>query len=147
MIDDTDLKIIELLKENARMSVRTIAKRLGLSPATVSKRLNKLIREGVIKKYTVILNDKYLQATCSLMLLIHLDRDVDPDKFAADLSKLPEICWCIRVTGYYEVIAIAGCNNPLEVNELLKKIKKIGNVSEISTSLIISKHKITPLFL
>jgi len=147
MLDDTDRKIIELLKEDARLSVRKIADKLGLSPAAVSKRLNKLRKRGIIKKYTVILDEKYLQGICSLMLLIRLDKGVDPDEFASKLSELPEICICIRITGYYEIMATAKCNDTSEVNNLLKKIREMGNVAEITTSLIISRYKITPIFL
>jgi DNA-binding Lrp family transcriptional regulator len=81
------------------------------------------------------------------MLLIRLDKGADPDEFASKLSKLPEICMCVRITGYYEIMATANCNHTSEVNNLLKKIREMGNVSEINTSLIISRHKITPIFL
>ena len=147
MVDEIDRKILSLLMDNARLSVREIGRKLGLSPAAVSKRLNKLEKNGIIKKYTVVLDEKIAEATCSLMLMIHVGRGVDPDTYAKKLSKLPEICWCIRVTGYYEILAVANCKNPSDVSKLLDKIKSINQVTEVSTSLIINKYKIRPLFL
>ncbi len=145
MLDETDKKIINILKENARLSVRKIARQLGLSPAAVSKRISKLEKEGVIKKYTAIVENEETSVACSLMLMIKVGRDTDPDIFGKKLSKLPEICICIRATGYYEVFALANCRKPSEVSRLLNKIKDLGKVDEINTALIIEKYKILPI--
>ena len=143
MLDEADQKIISILRENARMSVRKIASQLKLSPATVSKRIAKLEREGIIKKYTAIVEDEEIEANCSLMLMISISRETDPDDFGRRLSKLPEICICMRVTGHYEIFALANCRDSSKVSDLLNKIRELGKINEVNTALVIKKYKIS----
>ena len=54
-LDDIDKQIIALLQENARISNREIAKRVGLTASPTIERVKRLEREGVIKSYTAVL--------------------------------------------------------------------------------------------
>ena len=56
-IDKTDVEILRVLEKNARLSLRKIAKRVGVSVATVMHRINRLEKEGVIRKYIALLYD------------------------------------------------------------------------------------------
>ena len=56
-LDRIDLEIIKLLMENSRISVTDIANRLEISRPTVRERMKKLVQNGVIKKFTVTLDD------------------------------------------------------------------------------------------
>ncbi len=58
-MDEYDLKILNILKENARTPVSEIAKRVGLSRQTVKSRIDKLEKDGVIKKYTIELPEDF----------------------------------------------------------------------------------------
>ncbi len=55
-LDETDIEIVRILEENSRTSFRKIAKRLGLSSMAIVKRIKKLERNRIIKKYTVTLD-------------------------------------------------------------------------------------------
>ena len=57
-MDEIDTALIELLVENARMPVASLAKHLNLARSTVQARLDRLEHTGVIKGYTVRLGDK-----------------------------------------------------------------------------------------
>lgn len=52
-LDEYDMKILDILSENSRMSYSEIAKKLGLTRQTVKSRIEKLEKEGVIEKYTI----------------------------------------------------------------------------------------------
>ncbi|NOQ33276.1 MAG: winged helix-turn-helix transcriptional regulator, partial [Methanosarcinales archaeon] len=54
MIDERDLKIIDILRENARTPHTEIAARLGVAESTIRNRVRALEEEGVIQQYTVI---------------------------------------------------------------------------------------------
>ncbi|MCE4607265.1 MAG: Lrp/AsnC family transcriptional regulator [Desulfurococcales archaeon] len=60
MVDEKDRIIISMLKENSRVSYSEIARKLGISEVAVMKRIKKLESNGVIKKYTVIVDYKKL---------------------------------------------------------------------------------------
>ena len=52
-LDEKDLKIIEILRENARASYSEIAREVGLSESAVRKRIASLIKKGVIRRFTI----------------------------------------------------------------------------------------------
>ena len=54
---DTDLKLVALLRANAREPTASLARKLGLARSTVQERIARLEREGTIKGYTVRLSD------------------------------------------------------------------------------------------
>lgn len=57
-IDNIDIKIIDQLKANGRLPYKKIADIIGISEATIRRRLKHLISEGFIKKFTIILTEK-----------------------------------------------------------------------------------------
>ncbi|MCJ2533520.1 MAG: winged helix-turn-helix transcriptional regulator, partial [Candidatus Thermoplasmatota archaeon] len=52
-MDDTDTKILNLLREHSRMKNTEIARQVNLTERAVRARIEKLVREGVIKKFTI----------------------------------------------------------------------------------------------
>ena len=69
MIDEKDLKIISLLKENAKLSMQQIAKKTLIPITTVHNRIKKLEKSGIIKGYTINLDDKKLQSISAFILV------------------------------------------------------------------------------
>lgn len=57
MIDEKDMEILRVLKKNSKSSVNRVAKVTGIPPATVHHRLKKLDKEGIIRRYTVDLDN------------------------------------------------------------------------------------------
>ncbi len=68
-IDTTDRKILELLSQNGRMSYVDIAKELGLSRVAIRERINQLINEGIIEKFSVVINSDKLGKKVSAFFL------------------------------------------------------------------------------
>ena len=58
MVDDTDLKLLEILKENSRLSFADLGRKINLSPSSVRERVQKMEDEGVIKKYNIEIDNK-----------------------------------------------------------------------------------------
>ena len=57
-LDKKDLSIIKVLKQNSRLPIRDIAKKTGTRPSTVHERVKKLVRGGVIEKFTLKVDNK-----------------------------------------------------------------------------------------
>ncbi|MFH1683061.1 MAG: Lrp/AsnC family transcriptional regulator [Candidatus Woesearchaeota archaeon] len=72
-IDEIDLKIIDVLKENCRLSTRKIAKKTLVPIATVYNRIKKLEAERVIKKYSVVIDNKKVDKPLAAHILINYD--------------------------------------------------------------------------
>ncbi|MEE9151448.1 MAG: Lrp/AsnC family transcriptional regulator [Thermoplasmata archaeon] len=69
-LDKRDLKIITVLKNNARASIREISKATGIRPSTVHQRIKRLVGNEVIEKFTIKLNDDKIDEGFATFMLI-----------------------------------------------------------------------------
>jgi Lrp/AsnC family leucine-responsive transcriptional regulator len=97
-LDRIDAKLLAALVEDARISVAELARRVRLSPPSVSERLRRLEEAGVIEGYTVRVNPAALGLPIAAWLRV---RPVPGEMkhVAGILQGLPEIVECDRVTG------------------------------------------------
>ena len=89
-MNDLDQKILAMLVDDGRMSFADIARELGISRVHARDRVQRLIEEGVIEKFTVIVNPEKVGTTVSAFF----DVEVDPqgiEMVAEDLARQPEV--------------------------------------------------------
>lgn len=101
-IDETDVKIIRLLQEEGRRSNVGIARNVGISEATVRKRLNRLFSEGIIKVMGMVAPARVgLPKETIIFLQVELAR---LDEVATQLSQMPETRSLRYTTGEYDMV-------------------------------------------
>lgn len=98
-IDDKDWKIIEVLKNNSRESVRAVAKKTGIRPSTVHQRIKKLLGSGVIEKFTVKLNNRLAEENFIVFMFVSTDQDISPTIF-----KDKNVKEVFGITGEYDLL-------------------------------------------
>jgi Lrp/AsnC family transcriptional regulator for asnA, asnC and gidA len=69
-LDEVDRKIIEVLQKDARIPFTEIGKELEVSDATVHFRVKKMLKAGIIKKYTIVVNESVYESRVSCYMLI-----------------------------------------------------------------------------
>ncbi|MCI1590050.1 Lrp/AsnC family transcriptional regulator [Heyndrickxia oleronia] len=97
-IDDTDRKIMELLTDNGRLSYADIGKQLNLSRVAVRERVNQLINNGVIEKFTAVINSEKVGKHVSAFFEV----DCEPAflvEVAQKLAENPSVASCYQMTG------------------------------------------------
>ena len=96
-IDIIDLKILEILEENSRSSYNKIAERIGKTEATVRRRIKKLEKNNVIKKYTTeveLKSDQYIS------ILVKIETNIkDLKRILSELNLMEEITEIWRLSG------------------------------------------------
>ncbi len=138
-IDEKDMKIIDLLRMNSRASYSELSKELNISETAVRKRINKLVREGVIKRFTI---DYELESEIKAFVLVK----------TSTLSKTPEISFKIlndvegvedvyEITGEYDIIAFIRGRNMNDLNRCIDKIRSIQGVASTYTMIVLRKPK------
>jgi len=97
-VDEADLRILDALIDNARVSLAELARLVGLSSPSVSERVKRLEEAGVIEGYTVTINPKALGYPLALWLRI---RPIPGqlEKVAELLRNMPEVVECDRISG------------------------------------------------
>ena len=105
-IDITDRKILNILQQNARLTIQEIGTQINLSKTPVHERIRRLEREGVIDRYVTILDKKKLGNLLMIYCQVTLDRQTR-DSFTAfetEVRELPEVLECNRVSGTFDYL-------------------------------------------
>lgn len=120
-IDAIDIRILEALVDDARISVAELARAVGLSRPSVSERVKRLEEAGVIEGYTLRINPKALGLPLAVWLRI---RPVPGQlhKVADILQKMPEIVECDRITGADCFLARAHVRSVDDLESLIDQV-------------------------
>lgn len=146
-IDKIDQKIINLLQENSKLSSRKIAKKTLIPITTVYNRIKKLEKEGVIKKYSVVLDEKKMGKILTAYIFIHYDISVwDKESTKKELRKqllsLPNVEEVKYVIGRYDILLKARLADTDELNHIiLEKLRKIPGVGQSETFFVLEDLK------
>ena len=118
-IDDTDHKIIEVLRQNARSSIRDIAKKLKLRHSTVHVRIQKLTQAGIIEKFTIKLNNKAMGENFIVFVFIETEKMIENSAF--NHKNIKEV---FGVTGEYDLVMKCKFADIEEFNQFLLDFRK-----------------------
>ena len=127
LMDDIDRKILKLLQENARMSLKTIAEKTFLSSPAVSARIEKLEKDGVIAGYHAMVDPMKL----GYHILAFINLDVIPE----DKPKFYAFAEC--VTGEYSMLMKVAFHSTMELDIFIGQLQKFGKTS---TQIVFSTH-------
>ncbi|UTW54795.1 Lrp/AsnC family transcriptional regulator [Kordiimonas sp. SCSIO 12610] len=135
--DSIDNKILALLRENARMPLTEISKRINRSRTAVQARIHKLETTGVIKGYT-ILQTPYESDQITAIITVYLHERLSPEGVVDELKQLPEIRTCYQVSGDADlVIEIAQVAHD-RIQEICKMLWDHENVRLTETVFIMN---------
>ncbi|WP_263261172.1 Lrp/AsnC family transcriptional regulator [Pseudomonas sp. RIT-PI-S] len=136
-LDGVDRQLIAALQVNARESVATLARKLGIARTTVTSRLARLERSGVIVGYGVRLAQRALsgglQAYVGITVQPKAGRDVL--KSLGTMAQIQQLC---AVSGEFDYVAWLRSDSPEQLDELLDQIGALEGVEKTTTSIILS---------
>ncbi len=141
MIDNLDIKILQLLQKNARIKVTEIAKKTGLSIPSLSARISKLEEAGIIKGYFTKLDRKSFGYDIMAIIDIIMETSKNYKSFTSQVSKTNEIVECYSVLGDSSHILKVVVKNTEELEKLLSKIQSWPGVIRTVTKLVLSEIK------
>ncbi len=138
-MDEKDLKIVEMLIENARIPKTHIAKALNVTETAIRKRIQKLERMGVIIGYRAVVNYKAINMTCSLTGI-----DIEPERMWMVVRKLKEIkeiksMWL--TTGDHTLILEIVTKGVEELSKIHEEIEKLEGVKRVCPSIVLDVLK------
>ncbi len=140
-MDSIDLKILNLLQKNARITVSEISSLINLSIPACSERLKKLEQSGVIKQYTAIIDGKYLNKYLTAFMFISLERPRFTDQFIEKINKETDILECHYLAGDFDYLLKIITDNTDTLEELLQRIKSVQGVQKTKTIVTLSTVK------
>jgi len=133
-IDEIDMKLIKLLKENARMKYSSLALELGISESAVRKRLRKLVSSGIIKKFTI---EYVVSNEVRAAILIKTSPPKPVPEVSKEIVKIEGVDTVYEVTGDNDILVIVKAPSIDAINKCIDKIRAIPGVASTNTLIIL----------
>lgn len=148
-LDDTDKKILELLQNNAKMTIREIAAQLNLSTTPIFDRIKRLEKNHIIVKHVALLDktkiDKKL--TCFVQISIKDHSLALVKEFTRKVNSLDEVMECYHISGDADYMIKVVVRDMDEYNDfLLSKMSKVPNIYRHKTQFALSCTKYSTAF-
>ena len=105
-LDHIDTQILTMLQNNSNRTTKSIAEALGMTTSPVFERIKKLEKEGYIKKYVAVLDNKKIGLKLTVFIGITLQGHTRSylEKFVKEINNFPEIIECHRVSGNFDYL-------------------------------------------
>jgi DNA-binding Lrp family transcriptional regulator len=147
--DEIDQKLLNLLQENSRITIRKLSEKLFLSTTPIYERIKKLEKAGLIKQYITLLDpkkiDKNLIVYISINLASHTKKAVE--SFEREIDKLDEVTECYYVSGNYDFLLKVYCRDMDDYHDFITdKLSVIDNISQFYSSFVLTNSKLTYKF-
>lgn len=140
-MDILDLKILGILRANARVSYLSIGKSINLSTSAVVERVKKLENLGIINAYTTILDGKAFEKELTALMFVSLESPKYSEGFLDYISKESDILECHYITGNYDYTLKIVTKSPSTLESLLNKIKSQAGVMKTYTNVVLKTIK------
>ncbi len=140
-----DRKILELLANDGRMSFTDLGKATGLSTSAVHQRVKRLESRGVIRSYAAMIDPDALGLPLTAFISIRPIDPSQPDDSPERLRDTREIESCWSVAGDESYILKVRVATPLDLEDLLARIRAAANVSTRTTMVLSTPYEGRPV--
>ena len=141
MIDDIDVKILNILQNNARTPNAEIARIVGMAPSAILERIRKLEQRGVIHGYESRLDPLSLGLGLTTFIQIRTDEAVGCFDIGEKLAEIPEVQEIHYIAGDYCYILKVRVPDTEALGELLSKFGAFEKVRDTRTTLVLNSLK------
>jgi len=139
-MDDTDRKLIGLLRNDARASVASLAKALGVSRGTVQNRMARLAANGTVVAYTVRLKPDIEEQRIRAFMTVAVEGN-QLDAVTRALRGEPAVTALYSTNGRWDIVAELRADSLESFDRVLARIRLIEGISQTETSLLLSTFK------
>ena len=140
VLNETDMKILQVLLEDARFSSRQIAKKVGVSVGTVLSRIKKMEDDGLIKGYSVLMDHEKLgfELTVVMEITVSKGRLVEMEN---EIAKIANVCSVYDVTGLTDAFLIAKFKSREELGKFTKRLLALPYIERTNTHVVLTTVK------
>jgi DNA-binding Lrp family transcriptional regulator len=139
-LDETDVKILKVLTVDARLSSRQIAKKCGVSIGTALSRIKRMESEGIIKGYTVLLDQEKLgyELTVVTEITVSKGRLLETEN---EIALIPNVCCVYDLTGLTDAAIVAKFKSREDLSRFTKHLLSLPHVERTNTHVVLTTLK------
>ena len=141
-LDTIDIKILNALQTNARISNADLAERVNLSQTPCLRRLRKLEKSGIITQYSTHLDHRMLGINVSAFVFIKLSKNTSSNaaEFESAIELFPEVLECCVLAGGHDYVLRIATQNLQTFESFLKdKLANVDQVEDIESTIILNQ--------
>ena len=146
VVDKTDLEILKLLQQNARITIKEISEKVHLSTTPVHERIRRMEANGVIRQYATIVNGalvkKGLMTICYVSIRQHSKNA--GVKFIKAILAMEEVVECLTISGEFDfMLKVVSENMDAYYHFHVNKLGELENISNIQSIFVMGVVKQT----
>ncbi|MEM9055201.1 MAG: Lrp/AsnC family transcriptional regulator [Pseudomonadota bacterium] len=138
-LDDKDRLLLEALTKNARASLVSLARDIGLSRSATHDRITRLEEKGVIAGYTIVRKPSNSPQT-EAYLTVQLDTDVRDTVAAAFIASKRGVIHTHCLAGDIDILVFCQCETMADLSDLREEIANHAGVKSVHTRVILNTH-------
>lgn len=141
-MDKTDIKILELLQTDARISIVELAEQVNLTPTPCARRVQNLEKAGYITDYVGLLNQRKVGLTVNAFVELRLVREQEDEinDFESRVAEYPEIMECYALSGGHDYLLRVVAPDLESYHHFLReKLLTIRAVDTVQTSFALDR--------
>ncbi|NML37160.1 Lrp/AsnC family transcriptional regulator [Chitinophaga sp. G-6-1-13] len=145
-LDEKDMGILRLLQQDAKMTIRDIARQLNLSTTPVYERIRKMEQAGVIRQYAAIVDPRKINKGMTVLVYITLKEHNKKNgkKFIQEIVSFQEVTECLNISGEFDFMIKVQVKDMDEYREFyVNKLGELDNLSHTQSIFVISVIKET----
>ena len=144
-MDAIDRSLLSLLQEDSRQTADRLGEQLGLSRSAVTRRIQKLTRDGTIAREVAILGDAFRATRVTAIVNVQFDRHSpsEADKFRRAIRVLPEVQLFVEITGASDALLLVSVRDMDHFNAFADELASMSFVRRYETSFIKRTLKFT----
>lgn len=145
-LDEIDRKLLNIIQDNSRVTIRELSERLNLSTTPIHERIKKLEKNGIIKSYITLLDPKVLGKKLTVFISVSLSSHTkeDIDRFEREVNKMPEVMECYYVSGSWDFLLKIQCDDMDGYHDfVIHRFSVIRNITQFYSSFVMSEAKIS----
>jgi len=135
-MDDLDREILNILRRDARTPYTEIADSVGTSEGTVRNRVESLVEEGVIERFTVATRTGNVKS----MVEVGVDVSVDTHDISDRVAEWQEVDFVWQVSGEEDIVFVVDAQDTERVNEIITQTRELEEVVSTKTRLILDER-------
>lgn len=134
-MDDLDREILDFLRRDARTPYTEIADEIGVSEGTVRNRVDRLVEDGVIERFTVATHTGNVKA----MIEVSVAVDVNTAAVGDRMTEWNDVDFVWQVSGEEDIVVVVDAADTSRVNDLITKAREQDEVVSTKTRLILDE--------
>jgi Lrp/AsnC family leucine-responsive transcriptional regulator len=137
-VDAIDLRLVELLRDNARVSFAELARQVGLSAPAVHERVGKLEASGVIRGYRAEVDAEAIGLGVTALIGIVEESHANPDDVIATLREMTEVEACYFLAGPESFQLMVRVGTIAELEQLVLRLSRTSGIASTRTTIALS---------